>query len=179
MFFSYQEYKETCSLNSVLYLKQYEIAVADSLGRIKLWDTRNKNSRQCSMNLSVDGECSPTICLANHPNQQHLIAAGNLNGLIFIYDVRSQKTPVIMTHNHSQPSKKILIKKAIYIQDFSVVLFIKFSRLSSVRLRAIAFSRARLMAPCGCGMCRVRVSLQALMKRTSTLGTTCRKISTR
>ena len=46
-------YKETCSLNSVLYLKQYEIAVADSLGRIKLWDTRNKDKNRSSMTLTV------------------------------------------------------------------------------------------------------------------------------
>jgi len=96
-------YKELCSLNSVLYLKQYEIAVADSLGRIKLWDTRSNESNRAHMTLAVDGECSPILCLANHPNQQHLIASGNLNGLIFIYDVRSQKKPLIMCHNHSQP----------------------------------------------------------------------------
>jgi hypothetical protein len=44
------------------------------------------------------------MCLANHPNQQHLLAAGNLNGLLFIYDVRSQKSPLIMCHNYPQPS---------------------------------------------------------------------------
>lgn len=100
-------YKETCSLNSVLYLKQYEIAVADSLGRIKLWDTRNKDKNRSLMTLMVDGESSPIMTLANHPNQQHLIASGNLNGLIFIYDVRSQKKPLIMCHNHSQPILEI------------------------------------------------------------------------
>lgn len=99
--------KETCGLNSVLYLKQYEIAVADSLGRIKLWDTRNKDRNRSSMTLIVDGECSPILTLANHPNQQHLIASGNLNGLIFVYDVRSQKKPLIMCHNHSQPILEI------------------------------------------------------------------------
>jgi hypothetical protein len=45
------------------------------------------------------------MCLANHPNQQHLLAAGNLNGLLFIYDVRSQKSPLIMCHNYTQPSR--------------------------------------------------------------------------
>ena len=45
--------KETCGLNSVLYLKQYEIAVADSLGRIKLWYTRNKDRNRSSMTLIV------------------------------------------------------------------------------------------------------------------------------
>lgn len=101
------DYRETCGLNSVLYLKQYEIAVADSLGRIKLWDTRNKDRNRSSMTLIVDGECSPIMTLANHPNQQHLIASGNLNGLIFIYDVRSQKKPLIMCHNESKPILEI------------------------------------------------------------------------
>jgi len=101
------EYREYCSLNSVLYTKQYEIAVADSLGRIKLWDTRSKDRKQSSMTLTVDGESSPILCLANHPNQQHLLASGNLNGLIFVYDVRSTKAPLIMCHNHSQPILEI------------------------------------------------------------------------
>ena len=97
----------------MLYLKQYEIAVADSLGRVKLWDTRNKDRNRSSMTLAVDGECSPSLCLANHPNQQHLIATGNLNGFIFIYDVRSQKKPLIMTHNHPKPSKYYIKIKLI------------------------------------------------------------------
>ncbi len=158
-------------------MKQYEIAVADSLGRVKLWDTRNKNSRQCSMNLHVDGECSPTICLANHPNQQHLVAAGNLNGLIFIYDVRSQKSPVIMTHNHSQPSKtqnKSLIESHFIL---SLLIFFKFLRLSSALLHVIHFSQALLMALYGNGMCQVKVSLPVLMKKTLTPKTISRKIS--
>jgi hypothetical protein len=46
-------YREFCGLNSVLYVKQYEIAVADSLGRIKLWDTRNKSQNKASMTLAV------------------------------------------------------------------------------------------------------------------------------
>ena len=61
------------------------------------------------MNIKRDVECSSIMCLANHPNQQHLIAAGNLNGLLFIYDVRSQKSPLIMCHNHPQPSKVTLL----------------------------------------------------------------------
>lgn len=101
------DYKETCGLNSVLYLKQYEISVADSLGRIKLWDTRSKERSRSSMTLLIDGECSPIISLANHPNQQHLLASGNLNGLIFIYDVRSNKKPLIMCHNHPHPILEI------------------------------------------------------------------------
>ena len=105
--FYLKEYRELCGLNSVLYVKQYEIAVADSLGRIKLWDTRSKEKNKSSMTLAVDGECSPILCLASHPNQQHLLAAGNLNGLLFIYDIRSQKSPLIMCHNHSQPSNTL------------------------------------------------------------------------
>ena len=46
-------YREFCCLNSVLYVKQYEIAVADSLGRIKLWDIRNKSRNKCSMTFAV------------------------------------------------------------------------------------------------------------------------------
>ena len=45
-------YKELCSLNSVLYLKQFEIAVADSLGRVKIWDTRQqKEQSKAAMTL--------------------------------------------------------------------------------------------------------------------------------
>ena len=41
------------SLNSVLYVKQSEIAVADSLGRIKLWDTREADKTRSLMTLAV------------------------------------------------------------------------------------------------------------------------------
>jgi len=52
-FFFVQATKELCGLNSVLYVKQYEIAVADSLGRIKLWDTRQKDKNKSTMTLAV------------------------------------------------------------------------------------------------------------------------------
>lgn len=97
------KYKELCALNSVLYLKQFEIAIADSLGRVKIWDTRNKDQNRSAMTLLLDGESSSIQCLANHPNQQHIIACGNLNGFIFIYDVRNQKKPFIMSHAYSEP----------------------------------------------------------------------------
>ncbi len=51
--FFVQATKELCGLNSVLYVKQYEIAVADSLGRIKLWDTRQKDKNKSTMTLAV------------------------------------------------------------------------------------------------------------------------------
>lgn len=46
-----QDYKELCALNSVLYLKQFEIAIADSLGRVKIWDTRNKDQNRSATTL--------------------------------------------------------------------------------------------------------------------------------
>lgn len=45
--------------------------------------------------------------MANHPNQQYMVACGNLNGLLFIYDVRSLKKPFIISHNHSEPGKNL------------------------------------------------------------------------
>lgn len=53
MNFFLKDYNDLCGLNSVLYVKQYEIAVADSLGRIKLWDTRNKDKIKSSMTLAM------------------------------------------------------------------------------------------------------------------------------
>lgn len=100
--------KESCSLNKVLYLKQDEIAVADSLGRVKLWDTRLRDKLNSTLTFAIEGECSPILCMNNHPNQQHIVACGNLNGLIFIYDVRgSNKKPFIMCQNNSEPVTEI------------------------------------------------------------------------
>lgn len=47
--------------------------------------------------------------MANHPNQPHILACGDLNGLIFIYDVRSnmKNKPFIMSQNNSEPGEKI------------------------------------------------------------------------
>ena len=42
--------------------------------------------------------------MANDPNKQHIIACGNLNGIVAIYDVRSAKKPFLLTHNFSGPS---------------------------------------------------------------------------
>ena len=58
LLFFFQATKELCGLNSVLYVKQYEIAVADSLGRIKLWDTRQKDKNKSTMTLAVYVLCS-------------------------------------------------------------------------------------------------------------------------
>ncbi|CAF0775441.1 unnamed protein product [Brachionus calyciflorus] len=101
------DYNELCSLNSVLYLKQFEIAVGDSLGRVKIWDARSRDNKKSSLTLYLEGESSPIVCMANHPNQQHMVACGNLNGILSIYDVRSNKRPFIMSHNHSEPIMEV------------------------------------------------------------------------
>ena len=51
--FLHAEHNELSSLNSVLYVKQFEIAVADSLGRVNLWDTRVRDSCKSSMTFSL------------------------------------------------------------------------------------------------------------------------------
>ena len=45
--------RESCSLNKVLYLKQDEIAVADSLGRVKLWDTRLRDKLNPALTFAM------------------------------------------------------------------------------------------------------------------------------
>jgi nuclear pore complex protein Nup43 len=81
------------------------------------------------------GECSPILCLAKHPNQQHMIACGNSNGLLFIYDVRSQKKPFIISHTQSEPGilstnlidLNILIRLDLYFFSVLEVCFHPFS----------------------------------------------------
>ena len=61
-----------------------------------------------------EGEGSSIQCLANNPNQQHIIACGNLNGFIFIYDVRNQKKPFIMSHAYSEPGNEWMLYEFNY-----------------------------------------------------------------
>ncbi|RNA16404.1 Nucleoporin Nup43 [Brachionus plicatilis] len=102
------DYNELCSLNSVLYLKHFEIAVSDSLGRVKIWDSRSRENKKSCLSLFMEGESSSITCMANDPNKQHIIACGNLNGIIAIYDVRSSKKPFVLSQNHSEPVMEVI-----------------------------------------------------------------------
>jgi hypothetical protein len=45
-YYNFKDSNELSCLNSVLYVKQFEIAVADSLGRVKLIDTRARDNKK-------------------------------------------------------------------------------------------------------------------------------------
>ena len=124
-----------------------------------IWKRKNAlfdSNKYINLIYFSDGECSPILCLANHPNQQHLIASGNLNGLIFIYDVRSQKKPLIMCHNHSQPSKIQLTSKLNFFL-LEWIFFSKLSRFASIHFHVTIYFRVHLTVPYGSGIYPIKV----------------------
>ncbi|XP_065837655.1 nucleoporin Nup43-like [Oscarella lobularis] len=98
-----QEIQETEStaINGISFTKATEVVTVGMAGQLKLWDFREDSRRRASKIMHMLLEPSALLCVDCHPDQWHLVAAGNQDGVLSIWDLRQEKYPVSLMESHS------------------------------------------------------------------------------
>ncbi|XP_037099978.1 nucleoporin Nup43 [Syngnathus acus] len=94
------ENADSSTIHAVTYLRTTEILTVNSIGQLKLWDFRQQ-SNSPSQIFSMSGDLVPLHCVDTHPNQQHIVATGGQNGMLYVWDVRQSNTPLSLMEAHS------------------------------------------------------------------------------
>lgn len=96
------EKADSCTVNSLIFLRQNEILTTNSTGQLKIFDLRH-NPHETPQTLSLSGEHIALMCVDKHPSQQHIVATGAVEGTLCLWDLRQQQTPVTLLEGHSGP----------------------------------------------------------------------------
>lgn len=91
---------DSCTINSITFLKQFEVLTVNSSGQLKIFDLRQTDDDP-ARSLSVTGEQTPLHCVDKHPTQNHIVATGGQDGVLCIWDLRQEKFPVTLLEAHS------------------------------------------------------------------------------
>lgn len=97
------EKADSCTVNSLIFLRQNEILTTNSTGQLKLFDLRHNPNHETPQTLSLSGEHIALMCVDKHPSQQHIVATGTVEGTLCLWDLRQQQTPVTLLEAHSGP----------------------------------------------------------------------------
>lgn len=91
---------ETCTINAVLFLKQFEVVTANMRGQLKVWDLRSKSNSPVQKFI-LSGDQVGLQCLAQHPGQHQVLATGSEDGTLVIWDMRQDKYPATLLPAHN------------------------------------------------------------------------------
>ncbi len=99
------------SLSCALFLRQDQIAAANSRGQVKIWDLRVGNTQDkqepakvCHLAMDLVGVTS----LAKHPTQPHVLVGGGSNGVLGFWDLRgTQDYPLSVVKAHSEAVSEV------------------------------------------------------------------------
>jgi nuclear pore complex protein Nup43 len=90
---------DSCSLTAVDMLKQQEIITANMRGQLKIWDMRSHSDKPSRI-FHVCGEEVSVQCVSHHPTQPQLVATGQEDGLLCLWDMRYDKNPLTLLQAH-------------------------------------------------------------------------------
>ncbi|XP_029652632.1 nucleoporin Nup43-like [Octopus sinensis] len=93
---------DSCTINSITFLRQNEILITNSTGQLKIFDLR-ANPSETPQTLFLSGEQVSLMCAAKHPSQQHLVATGTVDGSLCLWDLRQKTNPVTLLGGHTGP----------------------------------------------------------------------------
>lgn len=94
------EKADSCTINCVIFLKQFEFMTVNNTGQLKKYDLRSNMTDYVQM-FSVTGDLTPLQCVDKHPSQPHIVATGSDDGTLGIWDLRQGKIPVSLMEAHS------------------------------------------------------------------------------
>ncbi|KAF5301006.1 hypothetical protein FQR65_LT08989 [Abscondita terminalis] len=100
------EEADSCSLNCVSFVKHSDILTGNSRGQMKIWDLRSKENKP-SNSFMLSGDQIAATCLAYHPNQRHMVVAGDEEGSLTVWDLRQNAFPVNLLSAHSESVSEI------------------------------------------------------------------------
>merc|ERR1719273_2232648 len=97
---------DSCSLNTVIFIRNDEIAAANMRGQLKIWDLRANTEDPCKTCI-LSSEQISIGCVAKHPTQQHILCSGSEDGMLAFWDLRSQVHPVTLLNAHEQSVSEV------------------------------------------------------------------------
>ena len=100
------EKADSCSLNTVIFLRNDEVAAANMRGQLKIWDLRSKAEEPVTTCV-LSSEQISIGCIAKHPTQQHILCSGSDDGMLAFWDLRRQTHPVTLLNAHQQSVNEI------------------------------------------------------------------------
>ncbi|XP_060524404.1 nucleoporin Nup43 [Cylas formicarius] len=93
------ENADSCSIQSVIFMKHNEILTSNLRAQMKIWDLRVPDDKP-SNSFMLNGDQVIPTCLAFHPNQRHLVIAGDELGALSVWDLRHDTFPVNVFNAH-------------------------------------------------------------------------------
>lgn len=101
------KHADSGTINSALFLKQTQVAAANTRGQVKIWDLRSAQevpSKVCHLAMDLVGISSIT----RHPTQPHVLVGGGTNGVLAFWDLRgSQDYPLSVVKAHSDAVSEV------------------------------------------------------------------------
>ncbi|XP_056015542.1 nucleoporin Nup43-like isoform X2 [Ostrea edulis] len=104
------ENADSSTINNIVFLKHTEVITVNSSGQLKTFDLRS-NSDAPSQTLSVSGELTSLHCVDKHPGQPHIVATGSHDGVLGIWDLRQEASPVSLLEAHNGPMWEVKFHK--------------------------------------------------------------------
>ncbi|XP_037082016.1 nucleoporin Nup43-like [Pollicipes pollicipes] len=101
---------DTCSLYRVQHITHSHVVTANMRGQIKSWDVRSAG-RSPTSSVMASQQQSPVTSLARHPTQYHVLASGDGDGVICIWDLREARYPVTELKSHSAEVSDMLFHR--------------------------------------------------------------------
>ncbi|KAL1508944.1 hypothetical protein ABEB36_003758 [Hypothenemus hampei] len=90
---------DSCSIQCVIFVKHNEVLTSNLRGQMKIWDLRCGNNKAAST-FMLSSEPVMATCLTFHPNQRHIILAGDEMGALTTWDLRQNTLPVNILNAH-------------------------------------------------------------------------------
>lgn len=109
---------DSCTISCTGFLKHNELLTANTRGLMKLWDLRDPSNPSTTFPLASSNAIAATA-LAFHPTQRHLVVAGDEDGFLTVWDLRSGTFPVNYVTAHAEYVSEIRFHPEKHEQMFS------------------------------------------------------------
>nr|XP_022286643.1 nucleoporin Nup43-like [Crassostrea virginica]XP_022289744.1 nucleoporin Nup43-like [Crassostrea virginica] len=104
------ENADSSTINSLVFLRHAEVITVNSSGQLKTFDLRSSSDAP-AQTLSVSGELTSLHSVDRHPGQPHIVATGSGDGVLGIWDLRQEKSPVSLLEAHAGPVWEVKFHK--------------------------------------------------------------------
>ncbi|GAM24272.1 hypothetical protein SAMD00019534_074470, partial [Acytostelium subglobosum LB1] len=107
------------SINAVRYMSNNELITSGVNSVLKFWDIRSgSNSAPIKTIKQVQSQMSTVHCIAVHHDQPHIIATGNADGYVSIFDFRNSFS-IDQNRNHTSNVWEVSFSRAKSSQVYS------------------------------------------------------------
>jgi len=90
---------DSANIMDIQYLSTKEIVTVNTTGQLKVWDIRKQDSSPTNV-MTISGNSCPLLSVDKHPNQPHILVTGHGDGVIGIWDIRQDSSPVTLVNAH-------------------------------------------------------------------------------